>query len=155
MPQPLTEDAKVVLLLCAEFGSAKVGVITPLNTREYDVLAKWLRSRKWRPADLLGPEGHQALKDGNLPLDGARIEKLLSRGLALALCVEKWTNKGMWVFCRSDAEGYPRRFKEYLKNDAPPVIYGVGDWHRLEQGGLAVWGIDHEGGAPRLILRSN
>ncbi len=138
MPPPLTDDAKAVLLLCSELGSGTQAV-APLVTREYDDLARWLYARQWRPAKLLDPTAAQAMREGISPVDPIRVEKLLSRGLALALCVEKWTNKGMWVFCRSDAEGYPKRLKEYLRRAAPPVIYGVGNWHRLDNDGLVLW----------------
>ena len=60
----------------------------------------------------------------------------------MAIAVEKWVNKGLWVLCRSD-EAYPARFKQHLKRCAPPILYGAGERSLLSKGGLAVVGSRH------------
>jgi hypothetical protein len=60
----------------------------------------------------------------------------------MAIAIEKWVNKGLWVLCRSD-EAYPQRLKQHLKRCAPPILYGAGDRSLLSKGGLAVVGYRH------------
>jgi len=67
------------------------------------------------------------------------MKSLLGRGASMAISVEKWINKGLWVMCRSD-DDYPQRLKKHLKRVAPPILYGAGDRALLSNGGLAVVG---------------
>ncbi len=67
------------------------------------------------------------------------MERLLQRGTALAVLVERWTSHGLWVISRSDRE-YPSRYKSYLQHASPPVLFGVGEVSLLQRGGLAVVG---------------
>ena len=67
------------------------------------------------------------------------MRRLLDRGFLLAQVVERWQARAIWVISRADSD-YPRRLKESLREDAPPVIYGCGDKGLLEAGGLAVVG---------------
>lgn len=95
-----------------------------------------------RPQDLLelNPE-HQGSRTPPFPLD--RLTLLLDRGAALALAVEKWESKGIWVVSRSE-ETYPSLVRR-LGQLAPPLFYGVGDPSLTdhEPGGLAVVGSRH------------
>ena len=68
-----------------------------------------------------------------------RLEELLGRGGALGLALERWQRAGLWVMTRSDPE-YPRRLKERLGQESPPVLYGCGDKALLNRGGIAVVG---------------
>ena len=72
-------------------------------------------------------------------ISAERIIELLNRGHSLALAMEKWQRAGLWVVTRSDPE-YPRRFKQRLKTDSPPVLFGCGNKALLNAGGLAVIG---------------
>ena len=136
----LTEDAKAILLLCGRFGESDAnGTVKPLSLGEYNRIADWMVDRKLRPADLLKDTFDVIQPDSPLNIDGRRIQKLLSRGGAMALAVEKWTHNGIWIVCRSD-EGYPQRLKKQLKKQAPPVLFGVGDPTLLSAGGLAIVG---------------
>jgi len=136
----LTEDAKAILLLCGQFGESDAnGAAKPLSLGEYNRLADWMVDRKIRPAELLKGTFDVMPPDSPQNIDGRRIQKLLSRGAAMALAVEKWTHNGIWIVCRSD-EGYPQRLKKQLKKQAPPVLFGVGDSRLLSAGGLAIVG---------------
>ena len=80
-------------------------------------------------------------------IDGDRVKRLLERGAAMALAVDRWASSGVWVICRGDAE-YPVRLKHHLKKQAPAILYGVGHAGLLQGGGLAVVGsrnVDHTG----------
>ena len=84
--------------------------MTPLNDSEYNHVAVWLHRQGLRPADLLEEDGLQKLLTEDSPLPAPRLSELLERGVALALAVEGWTNKGLWVLSRSD-DSYPKGLK--------------------------------------------
>lgn len=135
----ITENAKAILLLCGHFGRRSENGPAPLNIREYNEVANWLQSKKWWPADLLDGDKAGALDEALVPLPAPRLKGLLARGAVMAMAIEKWTNKGFWVLCRSDGD-YPQRLKQHLKRNAPPILYGAGERSLLEKGGLAVVG---------------
>lgn len=135
----LSPDTQAVLLLCGRFGRSRDGAV-PLNDSEYNHLAMWLHRRGMRPADLLEEEGRRKLDTEDPPLPAPRLGELLDRGVALALAVEGWTNKGLWVLSRSD-DLYPTRLRGRRgRSQAPPVLYGAGDVSLLSGGGLAIVG---------------
>ncbi len=138
--QDLSEDTKVILLLCGRFGGEKQEAYQPLVNKEYDELTKWLKAREFRPCDLMTPTGYEALS-GVLEagLERKRIDFLLGRGTAMALALERWARGGVWVISRGDAE-FPVRLKRQLKRTAPALLYGAGDKALLERGGLAIIG---------------
>ena len=141
----LTNDAKAILLLCGRFG--KNDAAKPLSLREYNRLTDWMLDKKIRPADLLAAGKAQLLETLPPEIDVDRIKRLLERGAAMALAIEKWTSSGVWIICRSD-EDYPVRLKQHLKKQAPPILYGVGHPGLLQKGGLAVVGsrnVDNNG----------
>ncbi|MGK7877606.1 MAG: DNA-processing protein DprA [Xenococcaceae cyanobacterium] len=144
----LPPDTQAMLLLCASFCQNRQTEPQPLTLGEYNILAGWLRENDMTPADLL----HSTFKN-RLPkitidkLDSNRLAALLERGLMLSLAVEKWTNQGLWILGRSDAQ-YPKRLKQKLRYLAPAILYGVGNTELLSQGGLAIVGsrdVDEEG----------
>lgn len=133
----LSPDTQAVLLLCGSLGRRREGRAHPLTTAEYTRLAQWLHQQGLRPGDLLG--GGALESPGEPPVDRERVTTLLERGAALALEVERWTNRGLWVLSRGD-EAYPRALKTRLGKLAPPLLYGAGDPGLLGSGGLAVVG---------------
>lgn len=143
----LTPDTQAIVLLCANFGTAESDDILPLTPTEYGALAQWLLEQQLRPADLLEP-AHQSLLVGyqNDKVSPDRLKTLLQRGGAMGLAVEKWTNKGLWIISRSDRH-YPRRLKDKLKHTAPPLLYGAGNSHLLNNGGLGLVGSRNAGPA--------
>jgi predicted Rossmann fold nucleotide-binding protein DprA/Smf involved in DNA uptake len=144
----LPPDTQAILLLCAGFGQSRQTEPMPLSLSEYSILAQKLQQQHLRPADLLSTDGKNwVLDEVNGNLNPHRIVHLLERGAMLAVAVEGWTNKGLWVLSRSD-EAYPQRLKRKLKQLSPPILYGVGNQALLSVGGLAIVGsrdIDDEG----------
>jgi predicted Rossmann fold nucleotide-binding protein DprA/Smf involved in DNA uptake len=141
MPSP-TPDTQAVLLLCAKLGE-RHDIAKPLNTKQYSAVAKWLREHSLRPRDLLQENGRTQLSELRISEVGRdQIERLLDRGAALGVMVERWTSRGVWLISRADEE-YPSRYKTYLQHATPPVIFGVGDPSSLQKGGLAVVGSRH------------
>jgi predicted Rossmann fold nucleotide-binding protein DprA/Smf involved in DNA uptake len=143
MPSP-TQDTQAVLLLCAKLGQGETtDTAKPLTNRQYSAMAKWLQERSLRPRDLLQPAGRSQLAELQIrELASDQVERLLDRGAALGVLVERWTNSGIWIVSRED-EPYPSRYKTYLQHKAPPIIYGVGEQSSLQRGGLAIVGSRH------------
>ena len=136
----LSPDTQAILLLCANFGQNRKIEPQPLTLSEYNSLANWLRNNQMRPADLLEPiAGKQLQNIGETKLELTRISALLERGAMLSLAVEKWTNQGLWILGRGDAN-YPKSLKQTLKHSAPAILYGVGNIKLLSMGGLAIVG---------------
>jgi predicted Rossmann fold nucleotide-binding protein DprA/Smf involved in DNA uptake len=136
----LSPNSQAILLLCASFGQNRQADPQPLTVTEYSNLVKWLVDHDMKPADLLARNGKSRLQE--IPpekLDYQRLFALLERGAMLAFAVENWTNQGIWILTRSDAN-YPKRLKKHLKHSAPPILYGVGNQALLNRGGLAIVG---------------
>ena len=133
----LSPDTEVILLLCGRFDS-NADEFKPLSTPEYNKLVRWLDDQGLRPSSLI---------DGLLDCDHleqtglaqTRLERLLARGAALAVAVEKWHSHSLWVISRADPD-YPQRYLDHLKSKAPPILFGIGDRGLLQEGGLAVVG---------------
>lgn len=144
MNELLTDDTKVVILLCGFF--TKDTAQSPLSIKEYSTLVHWLVGINKRPSDLL---------EANLLVEAAlqtkislqRLEYLMGRGVQLGFAVEEWQRNGIWVISRSDAD-YPSRYKKLLKDLAPPLLFGAGQRSLLHGGGVAMVGsrnVDNEG----------
>ena len=134
----LSPDTQAILLLCGTFGDDTE--TKPLTIAEYSQLAQWLLNQGLRPSDLLQPEGVvQLTKFEHRKITPSRLQSILKRGGSLALAVEHWTNKGLWIISRSDAQ-YPKRLKDKLKHLAPPILYGSGNIALLSNGGLSFVG---------------
>lgn len=140
MIEPLSQNTQAILLLTAPLitGGDESSRDT-LSLGEYNRLALILRQHQKQPADLLAPDANALIEACAPPFKPSRLTSLLGRGFLLSQAVEHWNARGIWVFSRADAR-YPRRLKVKMREDAPPVLYGVGNIALLERGGLAVIG---------------
>jgi len=132
----MSKDAKAIILLCGQLG--KNADAESLQQSEYTRLVRWLISKGMTPADLLQPE-HVAPAAVGSGLPERRLEGLLKRGVQLGFAVETWNRSNIWITCRSDPD-YPARYKAHLRDQAPPILFGVGDRALLHGGGLAIVG---------------
>lgn len=154
MNADLSPNAKAILLLTAplltgprrrparprtQAGSVPAAKLRPLSTAEYRDFARRLRTIRREPADLLGNDGRETVRESLAGLDAERIHRLLGRGFLLAQAIERWRARALWVVTRADPD-YPRRLKARMRGNAPPVLYGCGDRTILDGGGLAVVG---------------
>jgi len=142
--EALTEDTKVIIMLCGVFG--KEMPENPLATSEYMQLVRWLMDRKMRPRDLLEKDIAREASSGT-SISEQRMEALLSRGVHLGFAVEEWQSHNIWVMSRSDTD-YPARYKKKLGDKAPPLLFGTGHRSLLQGGGLAIIGsrnVDEKG----------
>jgi predicted Rossmann fold nucleotide-binding protein DprA/Smf involved in DNA uptake len=138
----LSPDTQVNLLLCGRLGQKTTAEPHPLTPAEYRTLARWLFDHSLCPGDLLRAEVLQrfSTEQHAAPFPAPeRIAQLLGRGAALALAVEGWTNKGLWVVSQSDS-AYPQRLRERLKQAAPPILYGAGEPILLNNTGFVIVG---------------
>jgi predicted Rossmann fold nucleotide-binding protein DprA/Smf involved in DNA uptake len=136
----VSSQAQAVLLLTSHFTKSDKSEPRPLSTHEWGKFAYWLKDRGLQPDSLLSEDPRRLLSgwmDRGITQD--RIEHLLGRGGALGLALEKWQRAGLWVLTRSDSE-YPERLKKRLKLEAPPILYGCGNWNLLNGHGFAVVG---------------
>ena len=132
----LSLNAQAIVLLSAYFNKGD----KPLTVMEYAKFAIWLKERGREPGDLLKEQATEILKgweDKKITLE--RIEKLLARGNAMAIALQKWQNAGIWILTRADVE-YPKRLKKRLGHKAPPLLYGAGDKKILKTRGVAIVG---------------
>jgi predicted Rossmann fold nucleotide-binding protein DprA/Smf involved in DNA uptake len=142
MRTALTTNTQAILLLTSPLIVGKNAGSAPLLTlSEYNRVARILREKQMQPSDLFDAESHAVDLIGEI-IGRTRLDSLLERGFQLSQAVERWNARGIWVVTRADA-AYPRRLKNRLKEDAPPVLYGCGDIRLLENGGLAVVGSRH------------
>jgi len=140
MTELFSADTQAVLLLCSRLGQVEDSGAKPLTVRQYGALARWLRERSLRPADLLDKQGRAQLAELQIQgLTQQAVEVLIDRGAALGIMTERWTGRGLWVLGRGD-DGYPSRFKSYLGQTAPPLLFGAGNPKLLQAGGLAMIG---------------
>ncbi|MFA6928927.1 MAG: DNA-processing protein DprA [Lentisphaeria bacterium] len=132
----LTEDTKAIILLCGVFGQG--GSATSLSLAEYSLLVRWLIEVKLRPGDLLHKDNISEACIGS-GIDKQRLESLLGRGVQLGFAIEEWQRNGIWIISRSDTD-YPVRYKKHLKDEAPALLFGVGNRSLLQGGGLGIVG---------------
>lgn len=143
MTYDLSPNTQAILLLTAPLITGRNSIAEPpLSIKEYNRLASRLRDTRHQPADLLAEALNEILKEFNSFVDCTRLRRLLDRGFLLSQAVERWHSRAIWVMSRADSV-YPRRLRNRLKENAPPILYGCGDAEILGTGGLAVVGSRH------------
>ncbi len=141
MPAP-SANTQAVLLLTSPLlqeggkGSGKDPVLT---AAEYAQLAACLQKEQHQPADLINGSRDTLLDSLASVFAAERLNHLLARGFQLSQAVEHWANRSISVIGRADAT-YPRRFKQRLKRNAPPLLYACGNLELLTIPALAVVG---------------
>jgi DNA processing protein len=140
MNSSVSYNTQAILLLTAPLITGRGGHSSELLTLgEYNRLAKTLHDNQREPADLLGPEAVDLLKNFQDIVDRERLTRLLERGFLLTQALDKWQTRSIWVVSRADHE-YPTRMKSRLREYAPPVLYSCGNLTILNTGGLAIVG---------------
>ena len=136
----ITPSTQAILLLTSSFSEKKSEDVTPLNSLEWGRFALWLHEHKLKPENLLQNDFEELLtqwEDSEITI--ARLKKLLNRGAALALAMEKWQRVGIWVITRASSD-YPKQLKKKLEHRSPPVLFGIGNPKLLNIPSLAVVG---------------
>ncbi len=136
---PLTDETRVILLLCGRFGLRQPG-IKPLTQGEYHGLDQTLRSRELTPGNLLGGDAKGLLSGtGNSTLSLDRLSALLDRRDELDHTLDAWEGVGIWVLGERDHD-YPLRLRERLVSARPPLLFGTGPREFLDLGGICIVG---------------
>ncbi len=136
----LSSRSQAVMLLTGSLGKPDKSGPKPLTVGEWGRFAAWLRRRNLDPSALVQGDVTGLLAGWrDRSVTQSRIERLLDRGGALGLAMERWERAGLWVVTRADLE-YPQRLKRRLREASPPVLFGCGSRELLAGGGLAVVG---------------
>jgi predicted Rossmann fold nucleotide-binding protein DprA/Smf involved in DNA uptake len=140
----ISADSQAMLLLFSHLGLSNDADTAPLTLREWNPLARKIAaSTLERPAAMLGLPADDLQKVLGLPeTEVLRLARLLMRGGGLAIELERLVGLGIHPLTRADAD-YPARYRERLKESAPPVLFYAGNKELLGQPGLAVVGSRH------------
>lgn len=136
----INNDAQAILLLTSPLVKTGRDDIQPITPSDWNRLAVWLNQKNLKPGDLLlgDPAVHlHGWIDKRCPAE--RLLALLGRGVVLGIAMEKWQRAGIWVLSRMDND-YPKKIKDRLKENAPPILYGCGNQKLLHADGVAVVG---------------
>ena len=136
----VSPQTQAVLLLTAHFSKPRQEDVRPLTPTEWGRFALWLKREERGPESLLHGNLHETLaKWSDRQVTEERIARLMDRGSALAIAMEKWQRSGLWVLARSDS-AYPKTLKMRLKTTSPAILFGCGNANILNQKGIAVVG---------------
>ena len=136
----LTPSTQSILLLTTYFSDGNSSNLKPLTPTEYGRFAEWLSLQDLTPEQLL--KGSISSTLAGMPdsvCDIDRIDRLMDRGSALALAMDKWLSAGLWVVTRSEV-AYPKKLKQRLGKNSPALFFGSGNKSLLNQGGIALIG---------------
>jgi predicted Rossmann fold nucleotide-binding protein DprA/Smf involved in DNA uptake len=129
-------NSQAIILLTAYFNVGD----KPLTITEYGKFAKWLLSKERSPSDLLEKNAQEIIEGyEEKKVTPERLLRLLDRGNAMAIAMQKWQNAGIWVLTRADKE-YPYKLKKILGHKAPPILYGAGEKRIFRTKGVAIIG---------------
>lgn len=139
----MSDDGGVVAMLCSHLGLGGSGEspATPLTLREWNALARKIHDSEIKyPRSLLGLSAEELVRRLGLSVaEGDRIARLLGRGGGLALDLEHLAATGIWCVTRID-DAYPARLRNSLKHQAPPVLFGAGDFEIFQKPSIAIVG---------------
>ena len=137
----LSNDALAMIMLCSRLGLDPDSDPKPLTLREWNPLAnKIANSRIKTPGALLGLSVSELQKA--LDIDKKHAEELwvlMDRSGVIAIELERLESIGIKVITRADKD-YPERYRNFLKEFAPAILFYSGEKALLGQRGMAVVG---------------
>ncbi len=137
----MSDDGAVIVMLCSQLGLSDSSAAAPLALREWNALARKIRDSEIKyPRSLLGLSAEELAKPLGVSLAEAdRISQLVARGGSIALELEHLAASGIWCVTRMD-DAYPARLRNTLKHQAPPVLFGAGEFEILRKPSIAIVG---------------
>lgn len=136
----ITERTKAILLLTSYFVKSSDRNLKPLSTAEWNRLVRWLQTKSINPEDFLTQDIGSLLygwQDKTITIE--RVITLLERKSGLAIALDKWIKVGVWIINRGDIL-YPKKLKERLKENTPPILFGIGNVELLNQNYIGIVG---------------
>ncbi len=136
----ITERTKAILLFTSYFAKSTDRNIKPLTTLEWNRLVRWLQTKSINPEDFLTQNAVSLLngwQDKTITIK--RVITLIERKSALAIALDKWIKVGIWIINRGD-KLYPKKLKERLKDNIPPILFGIGNVELLNQNYIGIVG---------------
>ena len=112
---------------------------TPLTAKGLNRLESRLKQLGRDISELADHESDKVLAELGEGFDENHLGSLLGRGMKMALALEKWQQRAIWVLCRVDTE-YPQLLKRRMGASTPPVIFGCGDVGVLDRDAIAIIG---------------
>ena len=131
----MTAAEQGLLLLCCPLEDG----MTPLTAAQYRRLRELVRNRRKEE------DGSRELTAEDLAAIGcgmqesAQILGLLGRQQVLSAALERWQSRGIGVCTRLSAD-YPPLLRQRLGDDAPAVLFLLGDRRILQMAGIALVG---------------
>lgn len=136
----ITERTKAILLFTAYFAVKDSNKnLKPLSTVEWNRFARWLQMKSMSPEDLLLKGGVVLNEFKDKTIHTERLQTLLERKTSLAMALDKWSKAGVWILNRGDKD-YPKYVKDKLKDNAPPIFFGIGNVELLNKQYIGVVG---------------
>ena len=135
----ITEKTKAILLFTSYFGRDTNKNVKPLSNAEWNRFARWLQTKSMSPEDLLLQDGVVLNDFKDKTIYSERLQALLERKTSLAMALDKWSKAGVWILNRGD-NNYPKSVKDILKDNAPPIFFGIGNIDLLNKQYIGVVG---------------
>jgi predicted Rossmann fold nucleotide-binding protein DprA/Smf involved in DNA uptake len=144
LSRSLDPDEHSAILLCTTLGMGGGSIrvdATPLKLLEWNKLTqKIVESPLGSPGAMLGLSAAEIASTLALTLGEAeRITRLLDRGTAATLELERLREWGIWVITRF-SERFPSRMKRKLRDSAPCILFGSGNLTLCEPRAVAIVG---------------
>lgn len=139
----ISNNAKVILLLCSHLGLETRSENVPFKLKEWNRLVQKMVAAKLQPADLPGLTVSQLVVQLRLEeKEAERICVLFDREAQINTALDQLASAGIFTITRADQE-YPEKYRMRLKESAPTVLYYTGEKALLGQPGVAVVGSRH------------
>lgn len=136
----ITERTKAILLLTSYFTKSPDKNLKPLSTAEWNRFVRWIQTKTINPEDFLTQDIGTLLHGWqDITITIERVSALLERKSGLAIALDKWIKVGIWIINRGDL-AYPKKLKERLKENTPPILFGIGDVELLNQNYIGIVG---------------
>lgn len=134
-----SDNAMSVILLCSYIGINNTEGEKPFSLGEWNTFLDKVIEMKYEPSIILQENTNILKKMKYTEEQIARIQKLVSRGGAVAFELDDLNRKGITVVTLFDAD-YPVLLKRKLKRKTPPVLFYAGNIALAKKIGIAVVG---------------
>lgn len=145
----LSKDSLALMLICSNLGIGNNNNQKPYTLSQWNNLAEIIMNSSMKSPQAFFETTEEDwkkilfLKDEEIQ----RLKILLARAGQVGIEIENLESQGIHITTRAE-KNYPRRLKEILKKNSPPIVYYAGDLDLADTIGVAVVGsrnIDESG----------